>query len=183
LNPLTPARAAAPAIAFRRFDAADFQQVFLWLLRPHVARGYARPPGSFTEFVAKYGARTRADNPVQAYVVTVDGADAGYIQTYSIAEFPEYAAQLGCDEKAAGVDLFIGEPAFLHRGIGSQVLRRFVAEIVFGRNAASCCVAGPAEGELGSIRAFENAGFRAWKSVKMPDAHTEHVMRCEPGAT
>src|SRR5258708_33924094 len=77
---LRPARSEMPAIAFRRFAAADFQQVFLWLLRPHVARGYATPPGSFTEFVAKYGARPRADSPGRASLGTVDATAPGYIQ-------------------------------------------------------------------------------------------------------
>lgn len=172
-----------PAIAFRRFGADDLQQVFLWLLRPHVVRGYARAPGSFTEFVAKYGSRVRADSPVEAYIVVIDGADAGYIQTYAVASFPDYASELGCEEGAACMDLFIGEVAFLHRGLGSQVTRRFVDEVVFGRNGASCCVAAPIEGNLGSIQAFEKAGFRRWKTVKMPDAEAECVMRCERTAS
>src|SRR5260370_24342960 len=93
-----------------------------------------------------------------------------------------YAAELAGGEKAGGVDLFTGERGSLPRGIGSQVLRQFVAEIVFGRNAASSCVAGPAEGEIGSIRAFENAGFRPWKAVKMPDPPTGPPLRCQPPA-
>ena len=173
---------SGPAIAFRRFDAADFQQVFLWLLRPHVVRGYGSAPGSFMEFVAKFGARTREDSAVQAYIVTIDGVDAGYIQTYSIAEFPEYAAQLGCDDKAAGVDLFIGEEGLTHRGLGPRALERFVEDVVFGRNGASCCFAGPAEGNRDSIRAFEKAGFRHWKTVKVGETGSEWVMRRERDA-
>ena len=172
-----------PAIAFRRFGVDDLQQVFLWLLRPHVVRGYARAPGSFTEFVAKYGSRAHEDNPVAAYIVVIDGRDAGYVQTYEVASFPDYASELGCEAGTACIDLFIGEVAFLHRGLGSQVARRFVDEVVFGRNGASCCVAAPTEGNLASIRAFENAGFRRWKTVKMPDAEAECVMRRERSAT
>src|SRR5258708_16330929 len=79
---LRPARSEMPAIAFRRFAAADFQQAFLWLLRPHVARGYATPPGSFTEFVAKYGPRTRADSPVHPLLASVPAPAPAHPPTY-----------------------------------------------------------------------------------------------------
>jgi aminoglycoside 6'-N-acetyltransferase len=167
----------APAIAFRPFDAADFQQVFLWLIRPHVARGYGQPPGSFMEFVAKFGPRTRPDNAVKAWIVTIDGRDAGYIQTYRIDAFPDYAAQLACDGDAAGVDLFIGEESLTHRGYGPRALERFVEDVVFAQSRASCCIAGPLEGNRESIRAFEKAGFRHWKTVQVGESAHECVMR------
>src|SRR3982750_4470488 len=103
-------------IAFRRLAADDLQQVFLWLIRPHVVRGYAPAPSSFMEVVAKFGPRTVEANGVKSYVVSVDGRAAGYIQAYDVAAFPPYAALVGCAEGTTCVDLFIGEPEFLHRG-------------------------------------------------------------------
>ena len=167
------------AIGFRPFGVDDLQQVFLWLIKPHVAKWYAPAPGSFTEFVAKYGPRTRAGNVVQAFIVTLDGADVGYIQTYAVNDFPDYAAQLGCEPGVAAIDLFIGEEALLNGGLGSDAARRFVDQVVFARNGASACVAGPSEGNDASIRAFEKAGFRRWKTVRMEGAEPECVMRCE----
>jgi hypothetical protein len=67
-----------PSIAFRPLAVDDLQQIFLWLIRPHVAAGYAKPPGSFMEAVAKYGPRAAAGNVVRAFMVNVDGKDAGY---------------------------------------------------------------------------------------------------------
>ena len=166
------------AIAFRPFGVDDLQQVFLWLIKPHVVRGYAAAPGSFTEFVAKYGPRTRAGNVVQAFIVTLDGADVGYIQTYAVSDFPDYASQIGCEPGVAAIDLFIGEEAVLDSGIGSDAARRFVEEVVFARNGASACVAGPPEGSP-AVGAFEKAGFRHWKTVKVEGSQPECVMRCE----
>ena len=165
------------AIAFRRLAAADLQPLYLWLARPHVRNWYAPAPGSFAEVVAKYGPRTEDGCPVQAYIVNVDGADCGYIQTYRIDEFPEYAARLECAPGAAGIDLFIADSWRTNRGLGSEVVRRFVEEIVFGANAAGECVAGPAEGNLASIRTFEKAGFARWKTVKNERDEMECVMR------
>jgi aminoglycoside 6'-N-acetyltransferase len=168
-----------PAVAFRRLAVDDLQQVFLWLLRPHVARGYAPRPGSFMEVVAKYGPRTQDANVVKAYVFAVDGADAGYIQAYDLAHFPDYATQIGCGEGVACVDLFIGDEKRVGSGLGSRVLRAFVDEVAFAMEGVTACVAGPGEGNGAAIRAFEKAGFARWKLVKPGNGESECVMRRE----
>jgi RimJ/RimL family protein N-acetyltransferase len=170
-------------IAFRPLAVGDLQQVYLWLARPHVTKWYAAAPSSFAEVVAKYGPRTEPGNAVEAFIVTVDGHDAGYIQTYAISRFADYAARLACEEGVAGVDLFIADSWRMNHGLGSAVLRRFVDEVVFAKNGAQACVAGPSEGNLASIRAFEKAGFTRWKTVKVSDAEPECVLRCERGAS
>jgi RimJ/RimL family protein N-acetyltransferase len=173
---------AARVIAFRRLGVDDLQQIFLWLIRPHVAKWYAPEPSSFAEVVAKYGPRTQDGNTVQAFIVTLDGAEVGYIQAYAIETFPDYRKQLGCEAGVVGIDLFIGEEPLLHRGIGPQVLRRFVDEVVFASMGAHACLAGPDDGNSASIRAFEKAGFRRWKTVRTDDERNECVLRRERDA-
>lgn len=169
------------SIVFRRLDVDDLQQVFLWLIRPHVSKWYAPAPSSFAEVVAKYGPRTQEGNAVHAYMIEVDGAPAGYIQSYDLAIFPDYAASLGCESGVAGIDLFIGEEAVLNRGLGAEAARRFVEERVFAAGAHAC-VAGPDEGDRASIRAFEKAGFRRWRTLRVDDGRSECVLRRERDA-
>lgn len=171
-----------PPIAFRPLAPDDLQQVFLWLIRPHVVRGYAPAPSSFMEVVAKYGPRTVAGNVVKSYIVTVDGRDAGYIQAYDVAAFPDYAALVGCPPGTASIDLFIGEPDFLHRGMGARVIDRFVRQVVFADAAVRACIGGPVEGNVASVRAFEKAGFRRWKVVRNGEAPAECVLLRERDA-
>lgn len=166
-------------IAFRALSVDDLQSMFLWLLRPHVAKWYATAPTSFAEVVAKYGPRTLPESPVRAYIVVVDGKDAGYIQSYPVALFPEYAKRLGCEAGVAGLDLFIGDELLLGWGLGARAIRRFVDEGVFAQPGVEACIAGPAEGNLASIRAFEKAGFRRWKSAANERGEAECVMRLE----
>ncbi len=171
---------AQPArVAFRALTEDDLGQLFLWLIRPHVRRSYAQAPSVFEEVRAKYGPRSRGEGPVRAFVVQVDGRDAGYAQTYPVDAFPDYAGALGCGEGVAAIDLFIGEPEFLHRGLGTRIIRRFLEEIVFAEPAVNACIAGPADGNEASIRAFEKAGFARWKRVQVEGAQPECVMRLE----
>jgi RimJ/RimL family protein N-acetyltransferase len=167
-----------PRIEFRRFGPDDLQQVFLWLLRPHVVRGYAPAPDSFMEMVAKFGPRTRDDNAVRAFMICVDGHDAGYIQAYDVAAFDDYAAMTGAGAGTACIDFFIGEDADLGRGLAGRVIDRFLNEVVFADPAVQACIAGPGEGNKEAIRALEKAGFRRWKMVRIKEGQeAECVMR------
>ena len=166
-------------IAFRALSVDDMQSMFLWLLRPHVAKWYAPAPTSFAEVVAKYGPRTLPGSTVRAFIVVVDGKDVGYIQSYPLSLFPDYAGRLGCDVDVSGIDLFIGDELFLGWGLGARAIRRFVDEAVFAQPGVEACIAGPAEGNTASIRAFEKAGFRRWKSTANERGEPECVMRLE----
>lgn len=166
-------------IAFRQLQEDDLLLLFKWLSRPHVKKWYSPPPSSFGEVAAKYRPRTEDGSPVKAFIITVGGADAGYIQAYSIDEFPEYERQLGCEKGVLGLDLFLGDQWNTHHGLGSHVIRRFVDDMLFGHYGAVACVAGPNDGNLASIRAFEKAGFRRWKTITNEHGEKECVLRRE----
>ncbi|MEO5692165.1 MAG: GNAT family N-acetyltransferase [Usitatibacter sp.] len=167
------------SITFRALSIDDMQSMFLWLLRPHVTKWYARAPVSFTEVVAKYGPRTLAESPVAAYIIAVDGKDAGYIQTYPLDLFPDYAGRLACEPGVMGMDIFIGEELMLGWGLGTRAISQFVEEIVLARTDVPAVVAGPVEGNNASIRAFEKAGFQRWQVIENERGEQECVMRRE----
>jgi len=166
-------------IDFRHLAEDDLLLLFTWLSRPHVRKWYSPEPSSFAELAAKYRPRTDEESAVKAFVIVVDGADAGYIQTYFIDEFPAYERLVGCEKGVVGLDLFLGDEWRTRHGLGSQVIRRFVDEILFGHYGALACVAGPNEGNEGSIRAFEKAGFRRWKVAVNEHGEKECVLRRE----
>ena len=171
------------AIGFRDLAADDLPTLFDWLSRPHVRRWYSRAPTSFAEVAAKYGPRVEEGSVVKAYVMQVDNADAGYIQAYFIDAFPDYERTLGVEKGVAGIDLFIADEWRTRHGLGARVIRQFVEEEVFGRYGALACVAGPVDGNLASIRAFEKAGFTAWKRITNEHGEHEVVMRLDRDAS
>jgi len=164
-------------LEFRRFGVEDMQQLYLWLVRPHVAKWYAPAPTSFAEVVAKYAPRTEADHAVQAFVASVDGEDCGYAQTYAVREFPDFAREVQCGEGASAMDLFIADPWRLNRGLGCRMVQSFVGDVVFGANGARECIASPTEGNAASIRVFEKAGFERVKVIRVGGGEPECVMR------
>ena len=65
----------------------------------------------------------------------------------------------------AGIDLFIGEVQFHHRGLGAPIIRQFLNDIVFSDPAVESCIIGCAIQPRGSSRmllliAFSSAVVR-----------------------
>lgn len=164
------------AIAFRRLAATDFQSLYLWLSRPHVAKWYSNAPRTFPEMVAKYGPRTEASSPVRSFIVSVGGADCAYIQAYRIDQFPDYGGGIECARDAEGIDLFIGDAWRLGHGLGTRIVRLFLEQEVFAHGAPEC-FADPAEGNDASIRAFEKAGFARCGRVHPEAGEPQLLMR------
>ena len=67
------------------------------------------------------------------------------------------------------MDLFLGEPDLVGRGLGALVLRRFAEDVVFARTDAVAVVSDPPSTNRRSVRAFEKAGFRLWRTVTPPN--------------
>jgi aminoglycoside 6'-N-acetyltransferase len=147
-------------LSFRPLTVTDLAQLHAWLQRPHVRRWW-RDTDTYEETVAHYLPSLEGDDPSDHYVIVVDGRDAGMIETYLVADYPEYDAIVRVGAGVAGVDLLIGEPDLMGRGVGTQTLRQFVDDIVFARAETVACIAGVDVENEASLRAFAKAGFTA----------------------
>ena len=163
---------------FRPLAEEDLPTLFNWLSRPHVRRWWGREPGSYPEFAAKYAPRVLPGGPVDAFVIRVDDADAGYIQKYRLEDFPHYRRLLGleAEEGVVAMDVLLGDEWRCNQGLGAYVIGRFFRERVMA-GGARACIAGPHEADAASIRAFEKAGFRRWKVAENERGERECVMR------
>jgi aminoglycoside 6'-N-acetyltransferase len=143
------------SIGFRPLTAGDLGLVDDWLHREHVAQWWRPDENSIAEYVDAIEGR----DPTDHYVILLDARPIGMIQTYLVADHPEWEEILHVGEGVAGVDLFIGEQELIGGGLGPEILRAFVRDVVFARPATHACVAGVEPGNTRSLRAFEKAGF------------------------
>jgi RimJ/RimL family protein N-acetyltransferase len=166
-------------IGFRQMATDDLPLMHQWLQIPPVLEwwwGGIAP--TYEAVVEKYGPNIRGEAPTVCYLILYAGDPIGYIQTYRIRDYPAYAAQVDVDEEAAGVDLFIGDEAYLHKGLGSYILRAFLRDIVFATGDVASCIIGPSEANAIAIRAYEKAGFRYFKTIPSTNEPTpEYLMR------
>jgi RimJ/RimL family protein N-acetyltransferase len=162
-------------IEFRRLVEGDLHLLHEWLQREHVRRWWDKHE-TYEDVVQHYLPAIRGDDPTDLYVIEVDGEAAGFIETYLVSDYPEHEEVVGTGEGVAGVDLFLADEGQTGRGLGSQVLDRFITDVVFSAWATHACVAGPDADNGASIRAFEKAGFTAVRKFREPPDNRVHML-------
>jgi len=163
-------------LGFRRLGEEDLPMLHEWLQREHVKRWWSKHE-TFENVSEHYLPAILGSDPTQLYVIERDDRAAGFIQTYPVTDYPEYAALTGAGEGVAGVDLFLAEEEQTGRGFGSRVIAEFVRGVVFATPTTTACVADPDADNRASIRAFEKAGFAAIREFQDPhDDNRVHVL-------
>jgi aminoglycoside 6'-N-acetyltransferase len=159
-------------IRFRPLEESDLPRVEAWLRAEHVAEWWRDPLEIALE------KRREGRREVEHYVILENGRSVGLIQTYRVADHSEWGDLVGAEPEAAGVDLFVGEPDAVGRGLGPEVLREFARTVVFSRPETTAVVATVEEANRRSWRAFEKAGFRHVRDVE-EDGLPHRLMRLE----
>jgi aminoglycoside 6'-N-acetyltransferase len=118
-------------LSFRRLERSDFSLLQRWLSLPHVAQWWEHLE-TLEDVEREFGPCVSGEDPTAVFVIVLDQRDAGIIQTYLLADNPEYEAAVGVLD-AAGVDLFIGEPDLLNIGLGRRVLTTFISRVGWSR--------------------------------------------------
>ena len=155
---------AAVDVRFRRLTDDDLPVLHRWLNEPGVVRWWEGDDVSWEGVVRDYG--SASTDPTEYYMATVGDRDVGWIQCYAAADYPDedevrHWWALGVDRTAAGIDYLVAEPAERGQGIGTAMIRAFVADVVFGRHRGwSQVCASPLAANIASWRALEKAGFR-----------------------
>ena len=60
-------------------------------------------------------------------------APFAYLQCYRNVDYPEWTAVIG-EPEGVSIDLYIGDPAFLHRGLGRAALGGYLRRVAFARH-------------------------------------------------
>nr|HEX4315083.1 GNAT family N-acetyltransferase [Kofleriaceae bacterium] len=171
------------AFSFRRMTADDLPQLWRWLQEPHVREHYDDGHRTLDAVRDYYGDAIAGREPTLCYVGAVDGADVAYLQTYRVDAYADYASALRAAgapiaDGDASVDMLIGSPAHVGRGLGAALLAAFIADVVWPVVGAHACWIGPSAANARAIRAYERAGFRFVVDAAVPgEPEPEHVMR------
>lgn len=131
-----------------------------WLAEPHVRRFYQKTPVAPDEIAAEYGPALRGEEPTLCHLALLDGTPFAYLQCYRNADYPEWVVILGIAD-GVSIDLYIGDPAFLHRGLGRAALAGYLREVVFARYPEERrATIGHELGNTAALPCSEAAGFR-----------------------
>jgi RimJ/RimL family protein N-acetyltransferase len=152
----------------------DWPLLERWLQSPHVVRWWGTQDLPLT-------APGQRSTDTEA-VITADGKPVGYLcwQTPSPSELAG-AGLTDLSGDLADIDILIGEPEYLGRGVGPRALLLLLAKLRGG--GVRFAGLGTSTSNRAAIRAFEKAGFQAFRDFDDPQfGPCRYMLAQVPGA-
>lgn len=153
--------------SFRPLVATDLPMLHEWLRRPHVAQWWPAP-ASYADVVTEFREHLDPQFTTRGYIALLRGAPAGFIQSYQVMGSGDGWWPDETDPGARGIDQFLADGDRLGQGLGTAMIRAFVAAL-FADPTVTRIQLDPAPDNARAIRAYEKAGFRAIREVDTPD--------------
>jgi|SRR5579864_3344444 len=114
-------------ITFRPLDMSDMPRLARWLMAPHVRQFYQPAAITLAEVIAEYAPMIGERTPTICHIACASEPFA-YVQSYRNRAYPDWADLIEAQD-GISLDLFIGEPAFLHRGFGRALILAYLREV------------------------------------------------------
>jgi len=161
---------AGEGLVIRRLrdEPPEYERIARWRNEPHVREWWDPddPPMTAATAVAEYRPLTAPGSSTTACIIEAAGRPIGYIQFYRWADEPDGVRALGFSfaDDAWGLDVFIGDPSCVGRGIGPKAID-LLCRHLFAERGASSVELVAAQANTRSLRAYEKAGFRKGQTV------------------
>jgi RimJ/RimL family protein N-acetyltransferase len=149
-----------PIIEFEAVQKCHMPMLQAWLAQPHWREWWGDPETELAYIIDMVEGR----DTTKPFVFNVDGKPIGYIQYWFIGphQTEEWSRNnpwlMALPSEAVGVDISIGDPKNLSKGIGSAVLRAFVG-MLYGEGYRTVII-DPDPKNTRAVLAYEKAGFK-----------------------
>ena len=136
----------------RRLNVEDLELISTWLEQSYIREYWGEPSDWLTEITENISA-----DWVQYFIVET-AKPIGFLQYYETDKAPSGEWS---DEPAGtvGIDYLIGDPEYLGKGYGTQLISLFV-EFIKSANRYKYIVADPVSASKSSVKVLDNNGFR-----------------------
>ncbi len=165
-----------PEIMFEPLSTDHFNLLHKWIQEPHVwqwwGEGKSWTCDEIKEKYSSYTLRHKVERGVKKtihpFIIKLQGKPIGFIQYYNAFDFPRtgFDVQSIWDGKSgtlAALDFYIGDPTYIGKGLGSEVLRIFLQNQVFKQYDAS--LVDPEKNNKTALKAYAKSGFSTIKDL------------------
>ena len=143
-------------ITFRKLSKTDFMMLHNWLKAPHVKEyWYQNESFTYKEIEEKYSKRLE-EGIVESFIIQKNKKDIGFIQTYIIDEPDPFMVK----DVIKGIDLYIGDINYIHKGFGKEIINNFVSNYIFNDSSVRYAGIDPEVENTIAIKAYEKSGFK-----------------------
>lgn len=156
-----------PGLGLSTLTETDLPLLRRWFAEPHVARVWSPPEEAE---IASHFSRDH----VAPYVIVEAGRPVGYFQLYH-ANPDEFWAAHDLPRETYGLDLFIGPPDLIGRGIGTRAIRLAVRYLSSLPDAARLHI-DPSPDNAAAIHVFRKAGFVPAGEIETPDGRSLYMI-------
>lgn len=162
-------------LKYKPLSFEDLPLLHKWYRYPHVLKWYSKEPMTLEQIEKKYTPYILGKNGIKGFICYCDNKPFGYIQYYSVANYPwnnhELKPKLSL---IAGLDTFIGETSFLGKGLGKAMIERFIRRHVWQYYAY--CVVDPEVSNKKAIGCYSACGFELHKKILSDEKELHYLM-------
>lgn len=146
-------------ILFKPLRASDIPIVHSWLQLPHIREFWDDDHRKQKQVKQHY----LKDNAVMRFIILIDGQQVGYIQRYIINSKHPFWKYI-TSSPSVGVDIFIGNPAFLGQGWSTPILAQFINQYC---PSATEIVVDPEIGNYKAIHCYKKLDFQVLTTITL----------------
>lgn len=152
-------------LQFKSLVETDLELMYLWFKEPTINQMYAKGQSwSLDDIRQKYLPRILGYEKVPSFIILEEGHPIGFIQYYCFVDFLAEGIIVNDNplfdkyspKNTAGIDLFIADSLNRGKGLGSNIISRFIATYL---QKFQCVVVDPHKNNLKAIRCYEKSGF------------------------
>lgn len=148
---------------------SDYRLIAKWLTNKNLLQfAYGRTnPQYYSKVKARFQPKIYGRQNITPCIFSFQNKEIGYIQYYPVAKAKDY--QLDDHLNVWAIDMWIGEEDYWSKGVGSKVLALLSDQLL--NKVATKAVIDPHVDNPRAIRAYEKAGFKKVKILKMHEWH------------
>lgn len=162
-------------IGFTPLQKDHFPLIRTWLNSPHLKTNWGEDriwtaseiEQKYSSYIQNYKIENGQKKTIYSFIIEYDQELIGYIQYYNAFDFAREGYQFkdvyNGPLSIAALDVYIGDPQYLGKGIGPCVIRQFLEQHIFKHFPA--CMVDPEKENKRAIRAYEKAGFKLHKEL------------------
>lgn len=162
-------------IQFKPLNESHFDLMLDWFNKPHVQAFYSLRTWTDEEVYKKLEPYVRGEEQISSFIIFLSDSPIGYIQSYPLKDHPWEDQDLSEEiiQEAAGFDLFIGEEAYLNKGLGKQIIECFLEEHIWP--SYQYCFVDPDIRNEASLNLFQKCGFTLHQQIVSKNALKQPV--------